>query len=361
LRNFTIEEILLTQPILEGNRLALSRLLTQVENDSPEGRSALAELFPHTGKAHLIGVTGAPGTGKSSLVNQLTLHYRKTQKKKVAIIAVDPSSPFTGGAVLGDRVRMRDLSGDEGVFIRSMASRGSVGGLAQKTAAFVQVFDAAGYEIIIIETVGAGQSEVDIARLAHTTIVVEAPGLGDEIQAIKAGILEIADVLVINKADRPGVENTERALRSTLELAHPTKRVIHHHGKVMTVDVIRSESRNLSQHTGDSSGRSDATQNDMELWLPPIHKTVSTEGTGIPELADSIAKHAAHLRQSGDWSARDRARLRSELDAVLQDELMSRFLNGDHREAYEQVLEKVIRRDMSPYEAVHTLLNGRKN
>jgi LAO/AO transport system kinase len=212
----------ITDSILEGNRLSLSRLLTQVENNSPAGRAALAELFPHTGKAHLIGVTGAPGTGKSSLVNQLTLYYRKQKNKKVAIIAVDPSSPFTGGAVLGDRVRMRDLSGDNGVFIRSMASRGSVGGLAHTTAALVQVFDAAGYDIIIIETVGAGQSEVDIARLAHTTIVVEAPGLGDEIQAIKAGILEIADVLVVNKADRPGVENTERALRSTLELAHPT-------------------------------------------------------------------------------------------------------------------------------------------
>ena len=179
------EEILQTQSVLEGNRLSLSRLLTQVENDSPEGRDALAELFPHTGRAHLIGVTGAPGTGKSSLVNQLTLYYRKEQTKKVAIIAVDPSSPFTGGAVLGDRVRMRDLSGDNGVFIRSMASRGSLGGLAKATTGVVQAFDAAGYEVIIIETVGAGQAEVDIASLAHTTLVIEAPGLGDDIQAIR--------------------------------------------------------------------------------------------------------------------------------------------------------------------------------
>ncbi len=334
------EDILQTQAILQGNRLALSRLLTQVENDTAEGRSALAELFPHTGKAHLIGVTGAPGTGKSSLVNQLTLHYRKERKLKVAIIAVDPSSPFTGGAVLGDRVRMRDLSGDEGVFIRSMASRGSVGGLAQKTAALVQVFDAAGFEVIIIETVGAGQSEVDIARLAHTTLVVEAPGLGDDIQAIKAGILEIADVLVINKADRPGVENTERALRSTLELAHPTKRLIHHHGRMMTLD---------------------APQVNAPLWMPPILKTIATDGTGIPELAEAIAKHKAHLHQSGDWSARDRARLRSELEAVLQEELMNRYLNGSHRGAYEQALEKVIRREWSPYEAVRALLNGKSN
>ncbi|HKI54470.1 MAG TPA: methylmalonyl Co-A mutase-associated GTPase MeaB [Anaerolineales bacterium] len=328
----------LTQSILEGNRLSLTRLLTQVENDSSDGRIALAELFTHTGSAHLIGVTGAPGTGKSSLVNQLTLHYRKEQKKKVAIIAVDPSSPFTGGAVLGDRVRMRDLSGDDGVFIRSMASRGSVGGLAQKTAAFVQVFDAAGYEIIIIETVGAGQSEVDIAKLAHTTIVVEAPGLGDDIQAIKAGILEIADVLVVNKADRPGVENTERALRSTLELAHPTKRIFRHHGQTMSVD--KPDTNEL-------------------LWIPPILKTISTEGTGIVELADAIEKHAAHLRQSGDWANRDRTRLRSELEAVLTEALMNQFFEDIPQNAYEDVLDKVIQRDISPYEAVRSLLNGK--
>jgi len=332
--------MLLTQPILEGNRLALTRLLTQVENDSSEGQNALAELFLHTGRAHLIGVTGAPGTGKSSLVNQLTLYYRKEQNKKVAIIAVDPSSPFTGGAVLGDRVRMRDLSGDNGVFIRSMASRGSVGGLAQKTAAFVQVFDAAGYEIIIIETVGAGQSEVDIAKLAHTTIVVEAPGLGDDIQAIKAGILEIADVLVVNKADRPGAENTERALRSTLELAHPTKRMFRHHGQNMSVDVPE-------------------TNTDTALWIPPILKTISTEGKGIPELADSIAKHAEHLRQSGDWESRDRTRLRSELEAILQDELMDRFMEGIQQSEYENMLDKIIQRNISPYDAARSLLNGK--
>jgi LAO/AO transport system kinase len=325
-----------TQFVLEGIRLSIARLLTQVENNSPESRAALAELFPHTGKAHLIGVTGAPGTGKSSLVNQLTLYYRK-QNKRVAIIAVDPSSPFTGGAVLGDRVRMRDLSGDEGVFIRSMASRGSVGGLAQTTASFTQVFDAAGFDIIIIETVGAGQSEVDIARLAHTTLVVEAPGLGDDIQAIKAGILEIADILVVNKADRPGVENTERALRSTLELAHPTKRVFRHHGQTVSID---------------------APEADAKIWIPPINKTTSTDGKGIPELADSIAKHIAHLRQSGDWALRDRARLGSELDAVLQEELVNRFFERVQKAEYDEVVEKVLNRNISPYQAVKLLLNG---
>ena len=332
--------MLLTKSVLEGDRLSISRLLTQVENDSQEARDTLAELFPHTGNAHLIGVTGAPGTGKSSLVNQLALYYRKdqTSRKKVAIIAVDPSSPFTGGAVLGDRVRMRDLSGDTGVFIRSMATRGSLGGLAQTTASFTQVFDAAGFEIIIIETVGAGQSEVDIARLAHTTVVVEAPGLGDDIQAIKAGILEIADVLVINKADRPGVEITERALRSTLELAHPTKRVIQHHGRTMSVTESNFNSI---------------------LWIPPINKTVATEGKGIAELAESIAKHVAHLHQSGDWAARDHARLSSELDSLIREELMSRFLENIQPEKYEEVSERVLNRSLSPYEAVKVLMSLR--
>lgn len=331
----------LTDSVLEGNRLALARLLTQVENDLPDSRTALAELFPHTGGAHLIGVTGAPGTGKSSLVNQLALYYRKSEDKRIAIIAVDPSSPFTGGAVLGDRVRMRDLSGDAGIFIRSMATRGSVGGIAQATASIAQVFDAAGYDIIMIETVGAGQSEVDVARLAHTTIVVEAPGMGDDIQAIKAGILEIADILVINKADRPGVENTERALRSTLELAHPTKRVSRHHGRTLDVDVPGSSNM----------------QNARPVWIPPIHKTVSTEGKGFAELAEAIARHVQYLHTSGDWTTRDRARLQAELEIALQETLVRRFMENVEQGQYEAIVGQVLQRNLSPYEAVDSLLN----
>src|ERR1700690_2246623 len=261
--------ISLEESVLQGDRLALARLLTQVENDTADGRSALNTLFPYTGKAHLIGVTGAPGTGKSSLVNQLVLHFRKSGKR-VAIVAVDPSSPFTGGAVLGDRVRMKDLSGDPGVFTRSMASRGSIGGLAPATANIGQVFDAAGYDIIMIETVGAGQSEVDIAKLAHTTLVVEAPGLGDDIQAIKAGILEIADIIVVNKADRPGIENTEKALKSMLELAHPTQRVFAHHGKYMTAAL--------------------PIDTETNIWIPLLQRTVATDGKGIDKLAQHTAK-----------------------------------------------------------------------
>jgi LAO/AO transport system kinase len=329
-----------SQAVLNGDRLALSRLLTQVENDAPEGRAALVELFPYTGKAHLIGVTGAPGTGKSSLVNQLALHYRKIDNKRVAIVAVDPSSPFTGGAVLGDRVRMRDLAGDTGVFIRSMATHGSLGGLAQSTANMVQVFDAAGFDLIIIETVGAGQSEVDVARLAHTTLVVEAPGFGDDIQAIKAGILEIADILVINKADRPGVEMTEKALKSMLDLAHPTQHVFLHHGTYMNVPAPEVDSQ-------------------KQLWIPPIQRTVSTEGKGIVELAQAIARHVAHLTQSGDWAVRERTRLEVELDALIREELVSRFRQDVPQKQYDNVLEKIIQRELSPGEAVKLLMNGR--
>ena len=329
----------LAEQLLSGNRLALTRLLTQVENDTPEGRAALIELFPHTGKAHLIGVTGAPGTGKSSLVNQLALHFRKREEHRVAVVAVDPSSPFTGGAVLGDRVRMRDLAGDPGVFIRSMASRGSLGGLAQTTAGLVQVFDAAGFDMILIETVGAGQAEVEIARLAHTTLVVEAPGLGDDIQAIKAGILEIADILVVNKADRPGVENTLKALKNALELAHPMRHVFQHHGRLEVVEALDEPVYNS--------------------WIPPIQKTIATDGTGISELADEVVRHAEHLRESGDWSARERSRLGSELDALLQEVLVTRFREQIPEAQYDAVLDQVFQRELAPWEAVKVLLNGR--
>ncbi len=327
----------IAESILSGERMALARLLTQVENDSPEGRRTLDELFPHTGKAHLIGVTGAPGTGKSSLVNRIALHIRTAiNPKRVAIVAVDPSSPFTGGAVLGDRVRMRDLAGDPGVFIRSMASRGSLGGLAQATAAMVQVFDAAGYEIILIETVGAGQTEVDIARLAHTTLVVESPGLGDDIQAIKAGILEIADIIVVNKADLPDVEKTEGALKNMLNLAHPVKKVFLHHGQ--TMDVQPSKPENAA------------------LWVPPIQRTISTEGTGVPELVALIEQHAQHLRQSGDWGRRERARLEAELEGLLTETLVRDFRSRVPDARYEEVVERLVQRTLSPREAVEELM-----
>lgn len=332
------------QPIISGNRLALSRLLTHIENDTADGRSALNELFPYTGNAHLIGVTGAPGTGKSSLVNRLAYFYRNPPEgqgaKRVAVVAVDPSSPFTGGAVLGDRVRMKDLVGDPGVFIRSMASRGSLGGLASATAGFVQTFDAAGFDVILIETVGAGQAEVDIARLAHTTLVIEAPGLGDDIQAIKAGILEIADILVINKADRPGVENTERALKGMLNLAHPVQRIFKHHEQSFKMQPSLPD------------------EFDSEMWISPIQKTVATEGTGISELGELIVQHRAHLKQSGDWGRREQARLQNELTLLLQSTLVARWQKDLADGQYQNVLDRLIERKISPRQAVFELLNG---
>lgn len=321
--------------VLGGDRLALARLLTQIENDTPEGLTALRALFPSTGRAHLVGITGAPGTGKSSLVNRLALRYRESGRR-VAVAAVDPSSPFTGGAVLGDRIRMKDLSGDEGVFIRSMASRGALGGLARATAGVVQAFDAAGYEVILVETVGAGQGEIDIVRLAHTTIVVEAPGLGDDIQAIKAGILEIADILVVNKADRPGVENTVKALRSMLELSRP-----------MQVDA---------GHHGPSAEPGIAEPGPQDGWTVPICQTIATEGGGIPELLGAIDRHGQYLRESGQWSRREEARLRAEVGADVEHGLLLKFRKSVREERYNEVMQLVFNRSISPGEAAEVLV-----
>jgi LAO/AO transport system kinase len=354
----------LAAPVLEGNRLALSRLLTQIENNTPEGRAALGELFSYTGRAHLIGVTGAPGTGKSSLVNHLARFFRRPaslelQKERgpepapedrpparVAVVAVDPSSPFTGGAIMGDRVRMRDLAGDPGVFIRSMAARGSLGGLATTTAGLVQALDAAGFEIILIETVGAGQSEVDIARLAHTTLVVEAPGMGDDIQAIKAGILEIADLLVINKADRPGVENTERALRNMLQLAHPSRR-----------DFAAEAGREGHAHHREAGLPEDnLPPPDPAFWIPPIYKTVAVEGSGITELGEGILRHREFLLSNNEWQRRERTRLKTELDELIREALVRRWRGSVKEQDYKNSLDALLRREISPYQAAERLV-----
>jgi LAO/AO transport system kinase len=332
------------EALLAGDRLALTRVLSQVEDDTPAGRRALDELFSHTGHAYLIGVTGATGTGKSSLVNHLAHFYRHPpageEPQRVAIVAVDPSSPFTGGALLGDRIRMRDLAGDPGVFIRSMASRGSLGGLAGTTSALVQVFDAAGFDLVMVETVGAGQSEVDIARLAHTTLVVEAPGMGDDIQAIKAGILEIADILVVNKADRPGVDGTVSALRAMLDLAHPTPHIFRHHGHL---EVVKEDFVEVQ---------------DQSLWVPPILRTVATDGQGITELAAAIASHRQHLLNGGDLARRERFRLQSELENLLQATLVARWRDVTSVQTYSAVLDDLAARRISPHQAVAQLING---
>jgi LAO/AO transport system kinase len=331
------------EAILRGERLAVTRALTQIENGTQNGYHLLEALFPHTGKAHLIGVTGAPGTGKSTLVNQLAYHYRHSKDSatppRIAIIAVDPTSPFSGGALLGDRVRMQDLAGDSGVFVRSMASRGSLGGLAAATGNLVQVFDAAGYEIIIIETVGAGQAEVEIASLAHSTIVVEAPGLGDEIQTIKAGILEIADILVVNKADKPGAEHSLRALRTMLSLAQPRAEEIRHHGSIMK-----------------TSG--ETAPQPADTWIPPVLPTTSTTGEGFLELLDELENHRSYLRSSGEWQRREEKRLTNELEILLKDSLRSLWERKISPTTYQETLNQVINRKITPWKAAEILLEG---
>lgn len=315
-------------------RLQLARQITAVENDTAAGRKALDESFTRAGKAILIGVTGAPGTGKSSLVNQLTKYLRKEKQLTVGIVAVDPSSPFTGGAILGDRVRMRDLAGDEGVFIRSMASRGALGGLALATAGVVQLLDAAGFDVVMIETVGAGQSEVEIARLAHTTLVVEAPGFGDDIQSIKAGIMEIADILVLNKADLPGVESTERTLRVNLELGYP----MGINGK--------------AGHQGTTTVQPEKT----ERWQPPIIKTVATKGTGMNELAEAIWRHREYLVNANILEQRNRERLFTEFDHLLKQQLLLNWHKKHSKREIESALQRVYSRQVSPRQAVDELL-----
>jgi LAO/AO transport system kinase len=306
---------------LGGNRYALARLISCVEDGGADARASLSALYPHTGQAHVVGITGAPGTGKSTLVNELTKALR-TQDTTVGVVAVDPSSPFTGGALLGDRVRMRDLAGDPGVFIRSMATRGSLGGLARATADVVKVLDAAGFAVVMVETVGAGQAEVEIARTAHTTVVVEAPGMGDEVQALKAGLLEIADVLVVNKADRPGAAQAARALEMVI-------------------------SRNTSRP------HSEVGEN---IWRPPILKTIALDGSGVPEVLEVVAAHREHLRTSGAWAERERARIETELRNVLRQELLERAVERVGEEQLQTWVERIAAREVDVYTVVQSIV-----
>lgn len=326
----------LVQATLNGDRRALARLLTYVENEREGVEQSLAALFPHTGRAWVIGVTGAPGTGKSSLVNALAKAFRK-RGQTVAIVAVDPTSPFSGGAIMGDRIRMRDLAGDKGVFIRSMATRGSLGGLARATRDVIRVLDAAGFDAIFVETVGAGQSEVDIVRTAQTTIVVEAPGLGDEVQAIKAGILEIADVLVVNKTDRAGADNTVRALKAMLEMGHPAARehLTRHHGQLVRVEL---------------------STNGSDLWIPPVVRTVAPEDQGIDDLVAALDAHRQHLIEAQALAGLERQHIEIELYDRLEAALMARLLKAVPGDVFSDVIRRIQARELDPQSAVNTIL-----
>jgi LAO/AO transport system kinase len=306
----------LSERILNGDRRALTRVLTFVENGDPAGREALKALFSRTGRAHIVGITGSTGSGKSTLTGALAREYRK-RGRTIGIVAVDPTSPFSHGAILGDRIRMQDLTSDPGVFIRSMATRGAMGGLSATTGDVVAVLDAAGNDLVIVETVGAGQDEVDIADTAHTTVVINVPGAGDDMQAIKAGILEIADILVVNKADQPGAEATFKQLH-------------------IYTDLQRNEG-----------------------WDVPILKTVAHREQGISELLEAIDRHREYLRESGRMEEMTRKRARRQLLAVAQKMMLERVLDGADGEAWVSALvEGIASREIDPHTAAERLISG---
>lgn len=320
----------LVNAALAGDRRALARLISVVEDNRAGTRQVLSTLYPRTGGAHIVGITGSSGTGKSTLVNAMARVYRE-RGLTVGIIAVDPTSPFSGGALLGDRVRMRDLVGDPGVFIRSMATRGSLGGLARATDDVVLVLDAVGFDRVLIETVGVGQAEVDIASSAHTVIVVEAPGLGDDIQAIKAGVLEIADIFVVNKADRAGADRTVMALQTMLGSG---PRAVPHHGRTMRVEVPVEDS----------------------AWTPPVLKTVATRGEGVREVTDAVEEHRQHLLDSGEMRRREEVRAAHELDRILREALLGRLVERLSPAPIDEMVRRVAAREIDPYTAAQALM-----
>jgi LAO/AO transport system kinase len=311
----------LTQPsttlvdlLRSGDARALSRAISTVENRAPGWSDLLKSLFPHTGKARVIGLTGAPGAGKSTLVDQLAKHYRK-ENRTVGIIAVDPTSPYTGGAILGDRIRMQDHYADPGIYIRSMATRGSLGGLARATADAATVLDASGRDLVMIETVGVGQDEIDIVRLADVTVVILVPGMGDDVQTIKAGIMEIADIFVINKSDREGAERVEREIRALQSLA---------------------------------------TRHDK--WTPPIVKTVASDGAGTAELAEAIAEFEAYLKKENLLLKKNVENWQERLVEMLRDAMLEKARGQMERGSLERYAAEIAEHKRDPYSLVEELV-----
>ena len=303
----------LAERLANGDRLALARMISAVEAGRKDAREALRCLYPNTGRAHVVGVTGPPGSGKSTLTTRLAVEYR-SRGQTVGIVAVDPTSPFSGGAILGDRVRMMELHSDPGVFMRSMATRGVVGGLARSTLDVVLLLDAFGKDVVVVETVGVGQDEVEIARAADTTVVVGVPNLGDDIQAIKAGILEIADILVVNKADLAGADRLVGDLRAMLQLA------------------------------------------EQRQWRVAIHQTVATEGTGVAQLVDRIAQHRAYLEQSGHWRERRADSARRQVRAIVEDRVLRRLEAITAGADWDERFARIAAREDDPYSVAEEVL-----
>jgi len=305
----------LVERALDGEQRAVARLISLVEDASPHLQEVMAALAPHTGRARIIGLTGSPGVGKSTSTAALVTTYR-SQGRRVGVLAVDPSSPFSGGALLGDRVRMQDHATDPGVFIRSMASRGHLGGLAWATPQALRILDAAGAEVILVETVGVGQAEVEVASLADTTIVLVAPGMGDAIQAAKAGILEVADIFVVNKADRDGADNAVRDLKNMLSYGDGP------HG----------------------------------AWRPPIVKTVAARQEGVDDVLAALDAHHAWLESSGELGRRRTARAAAEVEAIALEQLRDRFGDLHGSAALPALAERVVRGELDPYAAAAELV-----
>ncbi len=312
MKNAGVESASLAEGVRQGDPRAIARAISTIENREAGAEPLLRELFPHTGRALLVGVTGAPGTGKSSLVNRLAGHYRSAGKS-VGILAVDPTSPFTGGALLGDRIRMQQHATDDGIYIRSMATRGYLGGLARATADATLVLDAAGKDIILIETVGVGQDEVDIVRLADATLLLLVAGLGDDVQNFKAGVMEIADVFVINKADRGDTDRLQAELNAMLSLS----------------------------------------QSAAADWKPPVVKTVATEGTGVPELAAALESFVKQLDREGKRVERWQQRL---LDLIRQQALERVLQAGVGQQQLADYARQIVRRQRDPYSIVSEML-----
>ena len=301
--------------VCAGDVRAMSRAISAIENHQREAEELLRMIFPRTGKAYLTGITGAPGTGKSTLVDRLSAHYR-ARKEQVGVIAVDPTSPYSGGAILGDRIRMQGHAGDSGVFIRSMATRGFLGGLARATAEVALVLDAAGKQHLLIETVGVGQDEVDIVQLADCVVVLLVPGMGDDIQNMKAGLMEIGDIFVLNKADREGADRLEQQLNAMLSLAMP-----------------------------------------RDGWHPPVVRTVASESKGIDVLAETIAKFRRHFEASGDRQRKHVEHWKQRLIELLESRLLRRALDGaTGEERLTELAREVANRKRDPFSAVNEIL-----